>query len=97
MNEADISLIADWTVQRGLAGDDEIALLVGFCTRCVDAGLEISGGTAIIDTLHPVYEGRVFFWSRDNPLDARKLYGRGALLVSNSVFPAGCLAWSRAI
>jgi adenylate cyclase len=71
MNEADISLIADWTVQRGLAGDDEIALLVGFCTRCVDAGLEISGGTAIIDTLHPVYEGRVFFWSRDNPLDAR--------------------------
>ena len=38
MNDADIAAIADWIVQRGLAGDDEIALLHGFCERCV-AGL----------------------------------------------------------
>ena len=31
----------------------------------------------------------------DNPRDARELYGRGALLVSNSLIPAGCLSWSR--
>ena len=38
-------------------------------------------------------------WALDfnDPMDARKLYGRGALLVSNSIFPAGCFSWSRAI
>lgn len=69
MNEADSSGVADWTVQRGLAGDDEITLLHGFCARCVEAGLDIVRSSAIIDTLHPVYEGRAFFWSRDKPLD----------------------------
>jgi adenylate cyclase len=69
MNEADITGIADWLVQRGLAGDGEIALLHGFCDRCVEAGLNIVRSSAIIDTLHPVYEGRAFYWSRDKPLD----------------------------
>ena len=67
MDEADIAGIADWTVQRGLAGDDEITLLHGFCGRCVDAGSACRRGTAIIDTLHPVYEGRVFYWTGDKP------------------------------
>jgi adenylate cyclase len=71
MNEADIAGIADWIVHRGLAGDDETSLLRGFCKLCVKAGLDMSHGTAIIDTLHPVYEGRVFSWSRENPGDAR--------------------------
>jgi len=71
MDEADIAAISDWTVRRGLAGDDETSLLAGFCTRCVDAGLELARGTAIIDTPHPVYEGRVFSWARDRPLDAK--------------------------
>ncbi|HEY6632968.1 MAG TPA: adenylate/guanylate cyclase domain-containing protein [Rhizobiaceae bacterium] len=71
MDEADIAAITDWTVRRGLAGDDEIGLLTGFCARCVEAGLELARGTAIIDTLHPVYEGRVFSWNRTSPLDAK--------------------------
>ena len=69
MNEADIVRITDWTVQRGLAGDDEIALLHGFCERCVAKGIAIARGLAIIDTLHPVYEGRVFTWSGDKPVE----------------------------
>ncbi len=69
MNEADICRVVDWTVERGLAGDSEITLLHGFCDLCAEAGLEISRGIAIIDTLHPVYEGRVFYWSRDERLD----------------------------
>jgi adenylate cyclase len=69
MQDADIAAIVDWTVERGLAGDNEIALLHGFCDRCVAAGLPITRGIAIIDTLHPVYEGRVFYWSGDKPLD----------------------------
>ena len=67
MDKADIAGIADWTTRRGLAGDDETSLLQGFCKRCVDAGVDMSAGTAIIDTLHPVYEGRVFHWTRDKP------------------------------
>lgn len=70
MDEAEISGIADWIVQRGLAGDDEIALLHGFCERCVGAGVDLARSMAIIDTLHPVYEGRAFFWGRDKQPEA---------------------------
>ena len=71
MDRDDIDRIAAWLADRGLAGDDETSLMQGFCRRCVDAGLEMSAGTAIIDTLHPVYEGRVFHWTRDSPDDTR--------------------------
>lgn len=71
MDRDDIDNIAAWLADRGLAGDDETNLMQGFCRRCVDAGLEMSAGTAIIDTLHPVYEGRVFHWTRDTPDDTR--------------------------
>jgi adenylate cyclase len=70
MNEQDIDRISAWVVQRGLAGDSEVALLHGFCARCIDAGLDLSRGLAMIDTLHPVYEGRVFFWERDRRLES---------------------------
>lgn len=69
MGTSDIAGIADWVVRRGLAGADEIALLHGFCERCVEAGIAITRGIAIIDTLHPVYEGRVFYWSGDKPVE----------------------------
>jgi adenylate cyclase len=71
MDRDDIDNIAAWLADRGLAGDDETSLMQGFCRRCVDAGLDMSAGTAIIDTLHPVYEGRVFHWTRDTPDDTR--------------------------
>lgn len=71
MDHGDIDRIAAWVANRGLAGDDEISLMQGFCRGCVDAGLDMSGGTAIIDTLHPIYEGRVFHWTRDTPDDTR--------------------------
>ncbi len=60
-----VERILDWIVERGLAGDDEITLLHGFCDRCVEAGIDMSRAVAMIDTLHPVYEGRAFFWHRD--------------------------------
>jgi len=65
----DVERIAGWIVERGLAGDDEITLLHGFCERCVGAGLPISRGIAIIDTLDPVYEGRTFLWRHDRELE----------------------------
>ena len=70
MDAQDIERISAWVVQRGLAGDSEIALLHGFCDRCCDAGLPLSRGVAIIDTLHPVYEGRAFFWAGDKAVES---------------------------
>ena len=69
MDDKSINEIADWLVARGLAGDDEVSLLHGFCERCVAAGMGLTRGVAIIDTLHPVYEGRAFFWAGDKQLE----------------------------
>lgn len=63
-----IERIAAWLVERGLAGDGELALLQGFCERFVEAGSGLSRATLLIDTLHPIYEGRGFFWNRDEPV-----------------------------
>jgi len=57
-----VSNIASWIVERGLAGGSEVELLEGFCHRCRDAGIRLSNAIVIIDTLHPVYEGRAFKW-----------------------------------
>jgi adenylate cyclase len=65
MHEHDIDEIGDWVVGRGLAGASERTLLDGFCERCRRAGIEISRGFALIDTLHPIYEGRAFRWRND--------------------------------
>lgn len=70
MKTAAIDNIATWVVDRGLAGDGEIQLLHGFCERCTAAGLPLTRALMIIDTLHPVYEGRVFFWAGDKPIDS---------------------------
>jgi adenylate cyclase len=65
MNATEIDRIADWIIRRGLDGVDEIGLLREFCDKCRAAGLPISRGLAFIDTLHPVYEGRIFRWRDD--------------------------------
>jgi adenylate cyclase len=54
-----------WLTQAALAGKSEAVLLDGFCRRAFDAGLPIARASAIIDTLHPVHEGRAFFWYRE--------------------------------
>ena len=65
LDPAALDRIAAWLVDRGLRGADEGELLAGFCQRCQEAGLPLSRGLAIIDTLHPVYEGRAFRWRGD--------------------------------
>ena len=59
------SAIADWVIAAGLAGESEIALLDGFCQRVLDAGVTLARAGVLIDTLHPVHEGRAFLWRRD--------------------------------
>ena len=54
--------LAAWVNGAGLAGKPETAMLSGFCDRAMAAGLPLGRALVIIDTLHPVHEGRAFRW-----------------------------------
>jgi len=60
-----LSELRDWLAEAGLAGNSETEIVDGFCRRAVTAGLPIARATVIIDTLHPVHEGRVVRWRRE--------------------------------
>jgi adenylate cyclase len=60
-----VNRIESWLVEAGLAGASEAESLHGFCARCRDAGIALSRATLIVDTLHPIHEGRVFRWRAD--------------------------------
>lgn len=62
MKDADIQRIGAWLTERGLQGAGESELLNGFCDACRAAGLELERVIVLIDTLHPVHEGRAFRW-----------------------------------
>jgi len=59
--------MANWLVTGGLTGVPESELIRGFCELCRSHGLALSRAIVFIDTLHPVFEGRGFRWSDDNP------------------------------
>lgn len=91
MNEPEISAIATWIAEAGLAGIGETALLDGFCSRCCASGLDLVNSLAIIDTLHPTFEGRAFRWRIDSGAEAPREYGRtdvgeAAALWRSSIF-----------
>jgi adenylate cyclase len=65
MDPARFSELARWTTEAGLAGKSETTILDGFCHRAVAAGLPVARAIVVIDTLHPVHEGRVFRWRRE--------------------------------
>jgi len=64
MDEARLAELAQWITGVGLAGETETVMMTGFCERLVAAGLPLAAGIMIIDTLHPVYEGRAVRWFR---------------------------------
>jgi adenylate cyclase len=69
--------IGAWVTTTGLAGASELDLLRGFCVRLAAARFPLARATVLIDTLHPVHEGRAFRWRRD-PTDEPDVleYGR---------------------
>ncbi|HTZ35449.1 MAG TPA: adenylate/guanylate cyclase domain-containing protein [Stellaceae bacterium] len=76
MNAAALAELTAWVVEAGLAGKSESAILGGFCRRAADGGLPIARAGVIIDTLHPIHEGRVFRWRNDDTGDPEFLeYG----------------------
>jgi len=87
MNEKFFTELAAWLTQVGLAGTPETDIVSGFCERCVKAGLPLKRANVFIDTLHPVYEGRLFRWGH-GPTESPLLeYGRtspGGIAASGS-------------
>jgi adenylate cyclase len=62
VNEAIFAELSEWLTQAGLAGMSETDIVSGFCDRCVAAGFPLARALVLIDTLHPVHEGRVLRW-----------------------------------
>ena len=77
MDAARLADLRGWVTEAGLAGKTETAILDGFCRRAAAAGLPIARAMLVIDTLHPVYEGRVFRWRDDAPEGGTQLIEYG--------------------
>ncbi len=68
--------LMNWLVSQGLTGLPEIELVRRFCERCRAGGLELSRGLVLIDTLHPIFEGRGFRWN-DTEIDESNTFAYG--------------------
>ncbi len=66
MEQHQLDGIVAWLTKAGLDGVAEERLLAGMCQRCCDGGVAVSRALALIDTLHPTWEGRAFRWHHDN-------------------------------
>jgi len=64
MDEKHFAALAGWIAEAGLAGQSETAIVGGVCERVVAAGVPLARATVLVDTLHPIYEGRAVFWRR---------------------------------
>ena len=68
--------LAAWITEAGLAGLSEAATLTGFCERAFAIGLPLARANVVIDTLHPIYEGRAFIWKREKKETVLTEFGR---------------------
>ena len=62
MTELEFATLVAGIAEAGLAGKSESAIVTGFCKRLVALGIPLARAGVIIDTLHPIYEGRAFLW-----------------------------------
>ena len=76
MDNAQFAELSVWITEAGLAGQSETAILAGFCEREVARGLALARALVLIDTLHPIYEGRAFRWTRAQKETTLTEYGR---------------------
>jgi adenylate cyclase len=67
MKQDDLADLIDGIIGAGLAGAGEAALVSEFCRRAADIGSPIARVTVVVDTLHPMLEGRSFRWRSDAP------------------------------
>ncbi len=74
--ERDVNGLSAWLAEAGLNGMSEDALVSGFCERSNAIGLPINRCLVLIDTLHPVYEGRLVRWGHEASQPGIVEYGR---------------------
>jgi adenylate cyclase len=79
MNNAQFTDLCAWIAEAGLAGQSEVVALDGFCQRALEVGLPLARANVVIDTLHPVYEGRAFVWKRKTGNTSLTEFGRGTV------------------
>lgn len=75
MDDRHVIEITAWLMQSGLKGMSEADLLSGFCERCRANGMPIERSVAVMDTLHPIYEGRAFRWDARQHIERVSEYG----------------------
>src|SRR5436305_2080264 len=68
--------LTDWLIEKSLAGVGEGEMVGGFCERLAHAGVPLARAIVLVDTLHPIYEGRACRWSRGNGQAEIVEYGR---------------------
>jgi adenylate cyclase len=79
MDDAQFTDLWAWITEAGLAGLSESATLEGFCERALEVGLLLARANVVIDTLHPVYEGRAFVWKRKTNKTSLTEFGRDSV------------------
>ena len=78
MNDPQFTELCAWITEAGLAGQTEAATLEGFCERALELGIPLARANVVIDTLHPVYEGRAFVWRCKTRKTSLSEFGRGS-------------------
>src|SRR6201987_739888 len=77
MEAAAFNALSAWVAEAGLIGRSEGELVAGFCQRVTEAGVPLARALVILDTLHPIYEGRALLWRSDRPETGEvREYGR---------------------
>jgi adenylate cyclase len=76
MDNDQFAELTAWITEAGLAGQDETATLTGFCERALALGLPLARANVVIDTLHPIYEGRAFTWTQKSKETHLTEFGR---------------------
>ncbi len=76
MKDSQMDQLVAWITEAGLAGLAESAILTGVCDRLLACGIPLARANVVIDTLHPVYQGRAFTWKRKNMETRLSEFGR---------------------
>jgi adenylate cyclase len=76
LDETALTQLSTWLNQMSLAGIAEGELVGGYCERLERLGVPLTRGTVLIDTLHPIHEGRAFRWAAGDTHAEEIEYGR---------------------
>jgi adenylate cyclase len=76
MKDSQVDQLVTWITEAGLAGLAESAILTGVCERLMHCGVPLARANVVIDTLHPVYQGRAFTWKREKMETRLSEFGR---------------------